>query len=664
MPAAQTSARTCAPSTGRRNGLGGRALLLGALCTGLLAVAIPYSDNRLQGTWIACCHLPIGVFFLFLVLVGIGNALLKRLAPQRALSVRELMVVYTMMLVGSGIPSFQLTEYLFPTLAGVRYFARPENKWAETFFRYIPDWLAPTDEFAVRAFYEGLRPGERLPWRPWLIPTIAWTVLALLLFWTMICLTVALRRQWIENEHLIFPLVQLPLDMVEEDDSGSPLSPFLRSRLMWVGAALPFFIHSWNGLHTYFPAVPAIKLAWPLNPYFRISPWNQMGPVIALVHFSIIGFGFLLATDLSFSLWFFFILFNLMSVALYAAGVRLEPIPNYATRPEAALQMLGAFFLVCGYILYLLRGQLHHMLAKALRTAEAARVDDSHEPLPYALAVWGFVGGLMGIAGWCSLAGVRAWVAVLSFLLLFMTALVLTRLVSEGGLLFVQAPFRPTDIYANTVGTGWLTPRDLTIHVFFQRMFMLDLRTFIMPSFMDSYKIAQETGLHPRRLMLPFALAILISILFSYVSMLWTAYRFGAVTLSGWFCNASPRQPFTNLMQLLSAPRRPSVAGWTFIVLGALITWLLGWARMRFSWWPLHPLGYAMGPSWPMIQLWFSMLLAWLFKTAVMRYATVTSYRRARQFFLGLVVGEFSAAALWVLISWVTATRGTRFFLF
>lgn len=648
------------PKTG--SGLSFRAVAIGAVLTAFSAAAIPYSDNRLQGTWISCCHLPIITFCLFLVLVGVFHALTKRFFARHAFSVRELMVIYIMMLVGAGIPSFQLTEYLFPTLTGARYFATPENKWAETFFRYIPGWLAPTNDFAVRAFYEGLRPGEMLPWRPWVVPLAAWTTLALIFFWTMTCLTVALRRQWIENEHLLFPLVQLPLDMVEHVDRD-PLSPFLRSKLMWIGAAIPTLIHSWNGVHRYFPAVPAIPLSWNLNQYFQAAPWNNVGMLVAIIHFSIIGFAFLLATDLSFSLWFFFIVFNLMSVALYVAGLRMPALPDYPTRPECAMQMLGAFFMVCGYILYLLRGQLDHMVGVAFGT-KPAPARDADEPLPYRVAVWGFILGMAGIAIWCSFAGVRAWLALASFSLLLVVSLVLTRLVSEGGLLFIQAPFRPTDIYAFTVGTSWISPRELTIHAFLGRIFMLDLRTFIMPSFMDGFKIAHDTGIPARELMRAIAISVVVSILFSYGSMMWISYHYGAITGSGWFCQASPRQPFTTLANWISNPRKPTAAGWILILVGGTVTYFLSLARTRLTWWPFHPLGYAMGPSWPMIQLWFSTLIGWVFKIAVMRYATVTSYRKARQFFLGLVVGEFMTAGIWVVISAITATRGTRFFLF
>ncbi|MCD6351782.1 MAG: hypothetical protein J7M26_06655 [Armatimonadetes bacterium] len=50
--------------------------------TALLGITVPYSDNRLQGTWIDCCHLPIGVFFLFFVLVAIANRALARILPR------------------------------------------------------------------------------------------------------------------------------------------------------------------------------------------------------------------------------------------------------------------------------------------------------------------------------------------------------------------------------------------------------------------------------------------------------------------------------------------------------------------------------------------------------------------------------------------------------
>ncbi|MEI6502693.1 MAG: DUF6785 family protein, partial [Armatimonadota bacterium] len=129
----------------RSGGVTTRAVLIGLLCTAVLAVVTPYCDLVLRGTWIAACHLPIGVFVLFLILLLGLNAPLYRFFASKGLCNRELYTIYAMMLVGAGIPSFGLTEYLFPTLAGAYYFATPENHWVERLFQYLPQWLFPFD---------------------------------------------------------------------------------------------------------------------------------------------------------------------------------------------------------------------------------------------------------------------------------------------------------------------------------------------------------------------------------------------------------------------------------------------------------------------------------------------------------------------------------------
>ena len=68
--------------TGSRPALQGvtfRAIVTGLVCTAFLAVATPVSDLLVQGTWIAACHLPIGVIFVFVLLVIGINVPLKKL---------------------------------------------------------------------------------------------------------------------------------------------------------------------------------------------------------------------------------------------------------------------------------------------------------------------------------------------------------------------------------------------------------------------------------------------------------------------------------------------------------------------------------------------------------------------------------------------------------
>jgi hypothetical protein len=72
---------------------------------------------------------------------------------------------------------------------------------------------------------------------------------------------------------------------------------------------------------------------------------------------------------------------------------------------------------------------------------------------------------------------------------------------------------------------------------------------------------------------------------------------------------------------------------------------------MRFYWWPLHPLGYAMSASWTVIVFWFPMLVAWLLKLLTIRYGGMRLYAAVRPFFLGMIFGEFTLATIWTLIS-------------
>jgi hypothetical protein len=429
---------------------------------------------------------------------------------------------------------------------------------------------------------------------------------------------------------------------------------------MWIGAAIPLLVHSINGLHFLVPSMPQIPLRHSLNQYFVARPWNQMGWVPVILHFSIVGFSFLLSNDLSFSLWLFFILFQLQTVALVSLGIETPPIPDYPTRPLPALQMLGGFLVFAGFIALLLKRRSGVVWRQISRPDPAA---DRHEPLSYRGAMACGVLGLAVIALWCAAAGISPLLATGCMLAFGMVALVLTRCVSEGGLLFIQAPFRPLDMIGVAAGTGFIAPRAMTGLAFIQRVFMLDLRTFLLPSLLDSYKLADWSRVDLRRLMLPIALAIVVAIGSSYGAMLTIAYRYGGVTLSPWFLLHSPQQPWKTLAARLLNPAQTNPLALVFVGLGALATAGLFAMRTRFVWWPLHPMGFAMGPSWPMIQLWFSILIGWLAKWLLLRYGSARTYDRAKPFFMGLVLGEFVASAVWLVVSQLTGAVGLRFFL-
>ncbi|HUT75415.1 MAG TPA: DUF6785 family protein, partial [Armatimonadota bacterium] len=83
------------------SGVTWRAILLGLACTGILAVATPYTNLVMAGSNLGINYLPVGPVLFFLFLVAGLNTLLRRLRHAWALSGRELLVVYIMMVVSA-----------------------------------------------------------------------------------------------------------------------------------------------------------------------------------------------------------------------------------------------------------------------------------------------------------------------------------------------------------------------------------------------------------------------------------------------------------------------------------------------------------------------------------------------------------------------------------
>lgn len=77
-----------------------------------------------------------------------------------------------------------------------------------------------------------------------------------------------------------------------------------------------------------------------------------------------------------------------------------------------------------------------------------------------------------------------------------MIAIALTRVVAEAGLLFVQQGWLPLGTFAQITGAGaWMAPSSLVPASIMQGGLMTDLRAFVMPSFLQSFKLARDRRL-------------------------------------------------------------------------------------------------------------------------------------------------------------------------
>jgi hypothetical protein len=630
-----------------------RALLIGLVAVVAVCAIVSWAELVITYIQIGILQFPPVVVGL-LVFVALVNAAVRRAGARAGLTPAEIMVIYLMMLVAAMIASRGLMEKLLPALVGVNYYATLENNWRNIFFPHLQSWMVPFDrggpenQEVARQFYEGLHPGEPVPWGAWTVPLLGWGVLVALILTSFLCLAAILRRQWVDNEKLAFPLAQLPLEMVREETAG----PFLRNPLTWVGFALPAIVFAVNGLHMIYPALPEISLSRDLNQYLTTAPWNQIEFTTVYFSFAVIGFSYLLPLDLLFSLWFFFVINRLEDIPAYYAGLSLDPMPLYPTRVYKGYQVMGAYLVL---VIYLVRMSWPHLRAVFRKAAGLGDLDDSGELLPYRTAVIGLLLSTTGAVVWCYLAGMTLWVAVLEMVVyLFVVVLVMARSVAEGGLLMTETSFRPLNVAQLFMPKSALGPGNLAALSLVDAVFARDLRGLLLTGFLDGQKIADGVRLRRRSLLWAFVPAIIVALLAAGFIEMVLPYRRGAVTMYYYPYVGNSLWGFQDNAAAIASPTHFDWRAPTFFLVGAGFTAFLAVMRASFAWFPFHPLGYALSASWSLIVFWFPFLVAWVLKVLILRYGGMKLYRRLRPAFLGLVLGEFTSAVGWTVFSFIT----------
>ncbi len=290
--------------------------------------------------------------------------------------------------------------------------------------------------------------------------------------------------------------------------------------------------------------------------------------------------------------------------------------------------------------------------------------DERDGPLSSRAAYLGLLGSLALLVVATTAAGAPIGLAAWFVGVFLVTMIAMTRMVSEGGLLFIQTPFRPTDLLVPFAGGRVLGARAAAVLAYPEMLFAFDVRASPMPSVMDSLKLLDSSTLRRRSFLAPVIAACVVTMAVSAGTVLVIGYHNGAGAVSGWFGVGAPQLPFRRLVQQLTNPPDPDYYSVGWMGVGAIVVSALHVLRARFLWFPLHPIGYAMGPSWPMIQLWFSTFVGWALKVVALRSGGLKAFRTWRPFFLGLVLGEFGAGGFWAVVDFICGTQGHRIFLF
>jgi hypothetical protein len=567
-----------------------------------------------------------------LALLLVLNIVLRRISPRLALKQGELLTIYIMLCVAGTIAGHAQMQILPPTLAAPFGFATAENDWRNLFGHHYPDWLVLKDPDALAGYVAtATRQATTLYATahviPWLVPIAVWTGFIFVFMFVMLCINVVLRKQWTDRERLTYPLIQLPFEMAD------PQSGLLRNRLFWTAAAIVGAIDVLNGLHTFYPAVPTFHMrAYDLGQQFTGRPWEAIGYMAVIVRPFAIGMLFLIPLDMLFSSWFFFFF-------LWKAQLVVGDLWGLRERPEFPEQSAGAYIGLC--IIALWTGRRH--FARVVRSVwdRSLSGESGGEPLPYNVAFLGMIGGFIAIVLFCWQAGMTMWGAALFFGLMLMTNIAVTRIRAEVGspmhdLHFAGPEVLMVDAFGRR-GVGERTLSIISLFWFISRAHYTDP----MPHQLEGIRIADRARMNQRRLFVAVMAAALVGTLAAFWALLDGHYRYGA----GW-----GGEPMTRLYRWLSSETPPDPEGLAYFAAGLGVSLAIMFMRVKFTWWTLHPAGYAISSSYGMRDWWLMFLVVWFIKWILLKKGGLKAYRTALPFFLGLILGEFVVGSFWAIL--------------
>ncbi len=611
---------------------------------------IANSEMKTGVTELTISTLFLGVTFLLFVLTLL-NLLLARLAGGRAaMRQPELMALYSVLSMSSVVAGVGHLGFFLPFLANPFYYQTTANGWS-SFWHLLPPYIGPRDPAILRGFFLGHSTAfEPHILAAWAYPLAVWSVFFLVLLWTTLCLAAILRRRWEDEEHLPFPVLALPLEMTRE---GAPL---YRQPLLWGGFAIPAVLHSLNSLQSLFPTLPTMQInsVHDLIPDAVLQyPLTGAGTLFYQLHPSGVGFGFLINTDVSFSLWFFYLARKALDVWATAQNWR-DPatgwyVDSNGQFPYFSYQGWGAWLALSLATLWAGRSYFRAYFARAFRGDK--RGVDRDEPMSARLAVFGFLAGFLALSAFVWSSGGSWWLPVVFLAVYLLLIVTLSRIRAETAMISSELVWiNPQSMITVLTGTTALSQPDLA-HIGMLSWFNGDYRAAAMPHQLEAFVGLRRAGGRLSPLVTALLLAAAVAIVAALLWDLQLYYVNGAAggNVNSWRISKGS-EPWVNLQNALQNPKAANGTALGAMVGGALIVFLLSALRTRFVGFPLHPAAYALNLSFANDFFWGDMLLAWLIKTCVLRYGGIKLYRQALPFFLGLILGDYVTGSVWSLI--------------
>jgi len=656
-----------------------RAVIIGLCCVVAICGLGYFHDAVLCPGSRLIPHLmpPIVYGGLVLVLLFI-NPLLSRLKKNWRLGGRELAFIMALALVSCSIPFYGLVHCWPTALMMPHHLNQTQPGWQrEGIVELAPkQMLADVEsnqDAAVTGYVTGLAEGDRyisptdVPWSAWARTLAFWTPLALSITIAVIALSLVLHYQWARHEHLPYPIAAFAHSLLAMDGEGESL---FRSRMFRIAALTVFGIHMINYLNAWFPGhlVP-IRLRLDFMALTQLLPTIARGGPSRLlfrpgVMFSVIGIAYFFSTEVSFSLAVGPVIVCYVLGVLAGYGITMQGGINYLYESSNAFIYLGGYF---GLFLAMLYTGRRFYLTVFKRSLGIATADEAPDSVVWAMRI--FLLGTVLFVVQLMFAGLD-WLLAVSYAgIAIMVFVVVTRALAETGGFYVGTWIMPAAVILAFLGARALGPETIVIMAMVGVVVMIGPGWAPMPFAVQAVALADMSGIDLGRTLKWLMIAMVLGVAVALPATIYWQYNDGARAASGW-AHYTARLPFDVALTLqrrlqaqgtleeamemrgierlgAASPNAEVVAAFAITAVLAIVVSL---CRLRFPWWPLHPIVFYFLHSHQIQRLAFSFFLAWLIRAGINKYGGIKVYRALKPAMVGLIAGEVTAAVVPVAV--------------
>jgi hypothetical protein len=249
--------------------------------------------------------------------------------------------------------------------------------------------------------------------------------------------------------------------------------------------------------------------------------------------------------------------------------------------------------------------------------------------------------------------------------------LVLARASAETGVPFMGTPFFARGIITAALGPAAIGPANMYLLELVTVATMQDNRECLAPYVINNLRLGSRNDASPAPLSRAMMMILVPALFVAGISFLWVIYGRGAANdshmgrwVSSSFASEISRniqklkrngeleasKTVTGLARLSNDIRDTNPSLFTFFIVGIGLVAANAMLRLRYVWWPLHPVAFLFWNVWATSNFIWSFMLGWLIKVLVVKIGGGRVYQDLKPVFIGLIIGDLVGGAAWIVI--------------